>query len=756
MSGLTQVAAASGVAGLPGAPQPGTTGAGGEATVTDSGVPTVEELLEEGLHRAGASPVHLAIRGTPAEASVRCAWRGIARTVDQRNAAVRFWLRLDTDDPIPNAGTLEILFAVVLDALDPKYRETAKANFLAIARGGLAEDYRFLTCFADYAVTHYLLGAGPSTVTVAYDRMGEAAAYDLYVREHDAGTYGTAARQTRGAYEAGLQTQVVAAEQALSTRIGGRESVVFLAPMAAHHAIAFEAWQAVASWAVVTDDKGVAQAVRDDTPASDPEHTQTLAKLTSRIRTAAAKDAFATTRIANVSGLQADYQRRGAYANISLVDTPDRRLFQPAQPPPAPTCTNGTVIPTPNATRGLVRDCEALLAAKDTLRGTAALNWSPATALSKWDGVTTSGTPSRVTGLSLASKSLSGTIPQGVGQLFALTTLNLSANQLTGALPAELGWLVNLTELRLSGNQLTGCVPTALRTVATNDFGSLNLSFCDVPAPANLTAGTPASTRIALSWDAVAGASAYRVASRVSNGGAWISDSDAITGTTHTVDDLTCGTSYQFRVSAYGSGGASTAGWSAPSAPVTATTSACTPVTFGAAAYAFSIHENAPVGRVVGTVAATGAADIPVTYAITAGNDAGAFAIDRGSGRLTVAAVLNRATTAAYTLTVTAGNAEGGTATTTVTIAVTAPATDYDADGDGLIDVGSLAQLNAIRWDLDGDGASTNPGYAAAFPRPVAGMGCPASGCLGYELTTDLDVDTERRRRRGRRRHLLE
>ena len=714
-----------------------------EATTGSNDAPTVEDILEQGYGLAGTSPAHLAIRGTPAAGSVRCAWRGIARTVAQRNDAVRFWLRLGPTDPIPDAAYVETLFAVVLDTLNPEYRETAKANFLAIARGGLSTEYLFLTCFADYAVTHYLLGSGPRTVTVAYDPMGEAASYDLYVREHDAGTYGTAARQTRGAYEAGLQAQVVAAEQALSARIGGRDSVVFLAPMAAHHAIAFEAWQAVAQWAVVTDDKGVAQAVRDDTPAGDPEHTQTLANLTSRIKTAAAKDTFATTRIANVTGLQADYQRRGAYGDISLVDIPNRRLFQPAQPPAAPTCTNGTVIPTPNANRGLVRDCEALLAAKDTLRGTAALNWSAATALSSWDGVTTSGTPSRVTGLSLPSKSLTGTIPPAIGQLLALTTLNLSANRLTGALPAELGWLVQLTELRLSGNQLTGCMPSALRTVATNDFGSLNLRFCDVPAPANLTAGTPTSTRIALSWAAVTGASAYRVESRVSDGGAWITDSDAITGTTHTVDDLTCGTSYQFRVSAYGSGGASTAGWSAPSAPVTASTSACTPVTFGTASYAFSIHENAPVGRLVGTVAATGAADIPLTYTITAGNDAGAFAIDRGSGRLTVAAALDRATTAAYTVTVTAGNAEGSTATATVTIAVTAPATDYDADGDGLIDVANLAQLNAIRWDLDGDGASTDPGYAAAFPAPVAGMGCPASGCLGYELTTDLDFDTD-------------
>ena len=208
-------------------------GTRGEAAATIREVPTVEELLEHGLHLGDASPVHLAIRGTPAAGSVRCAWRGIARTAEQRADAIRFWLRLGPDAAIPESVDLEILFTVVLDTLDPEYRETAKANFRSIARGGLSEDYRFLTCFADYAVTHYLLGAGPSSVTVAYDRMGEAAAYGLSVREHDAGTFGTAARQSRGAYEAGLQAQVVAAEQALSAEIGGREAVVFLAPTAA-------------------------------------------------------------------------------------------------------------------------------------------------------------------------------------------------------------------------------------------------------------------------------------------------------------------------------------------------------------------------------------------------------------------------------------------------------------------------------------------------------------------------------------------
>ena len=67
---------------------------------------------------------------------------------------------------------------------------------------------------------------------------------------------------------------------------------------------------------------------------------------------------------------------------------------------------------------------------------------------------------------------------------------------------------------------------------------------------------------------------------------------------------------------------------------------------------------------------------------------------------------------------------------------------DYDTDDDGLIEVSDLAQLNAIRWDVDGDGASSDAGYATGFPTAVAGMGCPDTGCIGYELAADLDFDT--------------
>ncbi len=55
---------------------------------------------------------------------------------------------------------------------------------------------------------------------------------------------------------------------------------------------------------------------------------------------------------------------------------------------------------------------------------------------------------------------------------------------------------------------------------------------------------------------------------------------------------------------------------------------------------------------------------------------------------------------------------------------------DYDIDDNGLIEINDLADLNEIRNNLNGSslyGEST---------------GCPVTGCNGFELTTDLDFDT--------------
>ncbi|WP_370292438.1 hypothetical protein [Thalassolituus sp.] len=55
---------------------------------------------------------------------------------------------------------------------------------------------------------------------------------------------------------------------------------------------------------------------------------------------------------------------------------------------------------------------------------------------------------------------------------------------------------------------------------------------------------------------------------------------------------------------------------------------------------------------------------------------------------------------------------------------------DFDLDDDGLIEVNDLADLDEIRNSLDGTSL-----YGKS-------EGCPETGCNGFELTTDLDFDT--------------
>ncbi len=59
---------------------------------------------------------------------------------------------------------------------------------------------------------------------------------------------------------------------------------------------------------------------------------------------------------------------------------------------------------------------------------------------------------------------------------------------------------------------------------------------------------------------------------------------------------------------------------------------------------------------------------------------------------------------------------------------------DIDEDNDGLIDISSIDDLNAIRYQLDGSG------YKASRDDIIITQGCPRTGCMGYELMQDLDL----------------
>ena len=65
----------------------------------------------------------------------------------------------------------------------------------------------------------------------------------------------------------------------------------------------------------------------------------------------------------------------------------------------------------------------------------------------------------------------------------------------------------------------------------------------------------------------------------------------------------------------------------------------------------------------------------------------------------------------------------------------------HDRDGNGLIDICTPAQLNAMRWDLDGDGMVSgvdHTEYAKSFIIPPCTTSIP---CKGYELMEDISLD---------------
>ena len=110
-----------------------------------------------------------------------------------------------------------------------------------------------------------------------------------------------------------------------------------------------------------------------------------------------------------------------------------------------------------------------------------------------------------------------------------------------------------------------------------------------------------------------------------------------------------------------------------------------------------------------------------------------------------------------------AASAPGFTIGTPSSVTVTIRGTpDYDTNNNGLIDITTLAQLNAIRWDLNGDGDVSSgdaANYLLAFPgrdtSATGRMGCQLTDhdddtstpnqatCTGYELMNDLDFDTD-------------
>ena len=429
-------------------------------------------------------------------------------------------------------------------------------------------DWHQVLCYADVRVNTYVLGSGPSVLTVQ-------AGFEVSPSRTEADL-----EKRRLLWENTLLIEGGEATHFDVSPIEGREAILFIGPAVD---ISVEAWEVFWTWNVERRDDGTVIAVHPDRDYySLEEYQMHRSKLEMEL------PAFAqAVTTAHQARLAANGGRIGYDAGLPMLVTDANRLREffsdpkvgaydhPDGPPTQPPPPCGLALPDQADNPGLMRDCITLLELKDTLRGTAALNWMASSTITTWEGITLNASSTRVAELELDDEGLEGTIPPSLGELSALVTLDLSGNSLTGEIPAELGQLSNLETLRLSGYSFTGCIPLALRSVPTNDLSLLNLLYCRPPAPENLTAGTPAETSVPLSWGAVSNAGTYRVEYRPATSTEWHVDVDNATTTRHVVDNLTCGTDFQFRVSALGSGTVYASEWSEASDVLTAATAAC-------------------------------------------------------------------------------------------------------------------------------------------------------------------------------------
>ncbi len=431
-------------------------------------------------------------------------------------------------------------------------------------------------CFADVRVNAYLLGSGPSTLTVIVKsslyalKGGDDEDYGLEQLESRRLAYERAlAEGGQFGYEEPLEGHLLLVGGSGPVRleyprqgpvvigpiggIGGKEAVLFIGPS---YSLSVEAWRVLYTWDMERQENDTVVVLHPYRQWLTFEEYSSVGEIElptfAQAVTAAHQGRVATNggRIGadtDLPMLQTDANQLRQYFSDPKVGGYSPGVPTPAQPPPP--C--GLAVPNQGSNPGLMRDCMTLLASKDTLRGTGALNWDVGTAITSWDGVTVEGAPLRVAGLKLTNKSLTGSIPERLVDLDALV------------------------ELKLSGNSLTGCIPLPLKDVANNDLSSLNLLYCQPPAPENPTASTVGETSIQLSWDTVANASKYRVEYVPGGGGQVVTDDDTITGTTHTVDNLVCDSEYEFWVSAYGSGTEYSEAWS-DAAWISETTEKCT------------------------------------------------------------------------------------------------------------------------------------------------------------------------------------
>ena len=268
---------------------------------------------------------------------------------------------------------------------------------------------------------------------------------------------------------------------------------------------------------------------------------------------------------------------------------------------------------------------------------------------------------------------------------------------------------------------LTGGTQYTLRVSATKtkaDDGMFSTEATGTPRLGQVMGVmvTPGPGQLGITWTAVSGATNYQVQWKSGSEGYNNTRQAAASSNSYTIPNLTAGTEYTLRVRATGT----------------------------------------PTGlaQVTGVRVTAGTRQLQVTWNSAIG--ATGYKVQWKSGSESYNTTDRQATTAntnhtitnldsvAYTLRVLATRAglTDGPASSEI-VGVPLGSTDYDQNDNNLIDVTTLAQLDAIRYDLDGNGSPTGniSAYNLAFLGRATDMGCPTT-CTGYELMNDLDFDT--------------
>ena len=207
----------------------------------------------------------------------------------------------------------------------------------------------------------------------------------------------------------------------------------------------------------------------------------------------------------------------------------------------------------------------------------------------------------------------------------------------------------------------------------------------------------------------------------------------ALSATAHTDTTVTAGTRYTYQVAAVIGGGEVVL-----SAPVAVTAGATNQPPLAATALADQTLLVDGSAVAVDVASAFREPDGDTLTYIPSSSQTSVATVNASGSQVTVTPIA----AGRSVITVTATDASGSNSSVTQRFTVTV-GKDYDSDGDGLIEIGTLAQLDAIRHDLNGVGVPGDPvAYAVAFPDPVDYLGCPFTGCSGYELVADLDFDT--------------